>query len=231
MLRLTLLPLFAQVAPAPPPPAAPQPSTKVNEVRPGLFTTGLMTYETLGSLKAMGIGTVLHLRPEKEAPSLPATERKAVELMGLRYVYCPVTPQFEDEEVDAFRKQMKGIDLKGGLIVHCFNSNRAAGALLAYLVLDEKAAPGPGPGPRPQGRAHHGEDRERLPLLHQPQRWPRLRRAEGTQGRPFEVGPVPAIRSPGPAARPQPRGSSAPNTAAWGVIAVRPMAPAKPRKF
>lgn len=34
MLPLILLPLFAQVAP--PPPAAPQPSTKVNEVRPGL---------------------------------------------------------------------------------------------------------------------------------------------------------------------------------------------------
>lgn len=138
MLPFILLPLFAQVAPAPPPPAAPQPSTKVNEVRPGLFTTGLMTYETLGSLKAMGIGTVLHLRPEKEAPSLPVTERKAVELMGLRYVYSPVTPQFEDEEIDAFRKQMKGIDLKGGLMVHCFNSNRASGALLAYLTLDEK---------------------------------------------------------------------------------------------
>lgn len=97
-----------------------------------------MTYETLGAHKTMGIGMVLHLRPKKKAPSLPATERKAVELMGLRYVYSPVTPQFEDEEIDAFRKQMKGIDLMSGLIVHCFNSNCASGALLAYLVLDEK---------------------------------------------------------------------------------------------
>jgi protein tyrosine phosphatase (PTP) superfamily phosphohydrolase (DUF442 family) len=151
MLPIILLQTFAQVAPAPPPPAAPQPSTKVNEVRPGLFTTGLMTYETLGSLKAMGVGTVLHLRPEKEAPSLPATERKAVELMGLRYIYSPVTPGFEDEEIDAFRKQMKGIDLKGGLMVHCFNSNRASGALLAYLVLDEKL-----PLDQALGLAHKG---------------------------------------------------------------------------
>lgn len=139
MLSLALLHVCAQVAPAPPPVApVPQPSTKVNELRPGLFTTGLMTYETLGSLKKMGIATVLHLRPEKEAPSLPATERLAVELQGLKYIHSPVTPQFEDEEIDAFRKAIKGIDLKGGLMVHCFNGNRASGALLAYLVLDEK---------------------------------------------------------------------------------------------
>jgi uncharacterized protein (TIGR01244 family) len=142
MVPALLLSAFLQAAPAPqavpPTPApAPQPSTKVNEVRPGLFTAGLLTYETLTGLKKMGVHTVMHLRPEKEAPSLPATERVAVEGMGLAYVHCPVTLQFEDEEFDAFRKAVKGIDLKQGVLVHCFNGNRASASLMTYLVLDE----------------------------------------------------------------------------------------------
>ena len=132
---------LATLLQAPPPAVAapsPQPSTKVNTVRPGLFTGGLMTYETLTGLKQMGVQTVLHLRPEKEAPSLPATERVAVEGMGLAYRHCPVTPQFEDEDFDAFRKTIKTVDLTKGVIVHCFNGNRASASLLTYLVLDEK---------------------------------------------------------------------------------------------
>ena len=142
MLPSLLLSALLQAVPAaqaPPAPAhAPQPSTKVNEVRPGLYTGGLMTYETLTGLPKRGIHTVLHLRPEKEAPSLPSTERVAVEGMGLVYVHCPVSPQFEDEEFEAFRKTIKTLDLKKGLIVHCFNGNRASASLLTYLVLDEK---------------------------------------------------------------------------------------------
>lgn len=140
MLYALLLNTFLQAATpqAVPPPPAPQPSTKVIEVRPGVFTSGLMTYESLTGLKQRGVRTVLHLRPEKEAPSLPATERVAIEGMGLAYVHCPVTPQFEDEEFDAFRKAMKGIDSKAGVLVHCFNGNRASASLLTYWVLDEK---------------------------------------------------------------------------------------------
>jgi len=71
MLPLILLQTFAQVAPAPPPPATPQPSTKINEVRPGLFTTGLMTYETLGALKAMGIGRSCTFGPRRRLLRCP----------------------------------------------------------------------------------------------------------------------------------------------------------------
>jgi len=142
MLPVLLLSALLQAAPAPqakPAPApAPQPSFKVNEVRPGLYTGGLMTYETLSGLKKLGIQTVLHLRPEKEALSLPATERVAVEGLGLTYAHSPVTPQFEDEEFDAVRKAIKAIDLKKGAILHCFNGNRASASLLTYFVLDEK---------------------------------------------------------------------------------------------
>ena len=61
-----------------------------------------------------------------------------MEGMGLTYIHCPVTPQFEDEEFDAFRKAMKGVDPKKGVLVHCFNGNRASASLMTYLVLDEK---------------------------------------------------------------------------------------------
>ncbi|HLO68989.1 MAG TPA: sulfur transferase domain-containing protein [Holophaga sp.] len=144
MFTSLLLTSLMQVAPAPAAPAAPaaapapQPSTKVNEVRPRLWTSGLLTYESLTGLKKLGVGTVLHLRPEKEAPSLPATERVAVEGMGLRYIHSPVTPSFEDEEFDAFRKQMKGVDRDKGVLIHCFNGNRASASLLTWFVLDEK---------------------------------------------------------------------------------------------
>jgi uncharacterized protein (TIGR01244 family) len=136
LLLTALLAVAPETATAPPP----QPSTKVNEVIPGkVYTSGIMTYETLTNLKKMGVGTVLHLRPEKEAPSLPATERVAVEGMGLAYRHAPVTPQTEDEEFDGFRKAMKTVDFtKGAIMVHCFNGNRASASLLTYWVLDQK---------------------------------------------------------------------------------------------
>jgi uncharacterized protein (TIGR01244 family) len=127
--------------PAPVQPAGaptPIPSTKVTEVRPGLHIGGLATYDILMNLKKNGIRTVVHLRPEKEFMSGPGTERAAVELQGLRYVHAPVTPGFEDEEVDAFRAALRTVDLKQGVYMHCFNGNRASGALLTWLVLDEK---------------------------------------------------------------------------------------------
>ncbi len=128
-----------QPAPAQPAGApAPIPSTKVTEVRPGLQIGGLATYEILMNLRKNGIRTVVHLRPEKEFMSGPSTERAAVELQGLRYVHAPVTPGFEDEEVDAFRAALRTMDLKQGVYMHCFNGNRASGALLTWLVLDEK---------------------------------------------------------------------------------------------
>lgn len=117
---------------------APVPSTRVVEVRPGLHIGGLATYEILMNLKKTGIRTVVHLRPEKEFMSGPGTERAAVELQSLRYVHAPVTPSFEDEELDGFRLALRTVDFKQGVYMHCFNGNRASGALLTWLVLDEK---------------------------------------------------------------------------------------------
>ncbi|HJV21749.1 MAG TPA: sulfur transferase domain-containing protein [Holophagaceae bacterium] len=135
------LALGAQDAPAPtllPAVPAPVPSTRVVEVRPGLHVGGLASYKILMDLKKNGIRTVVHLRPESEFMSGPGTERAAVELQSLRYVHTPVSAGFEDSELDNFRLAMSTVDLKQGVYLHCFNGNRASGALLTWLVLDEK---------------------------------------------------------------------------------------------
>ncbi|HJV89612.1 MAG TPA: sulfur transferase domain-containing protein [Holophagaceae bacterium] len=117
---------------------APVPSTRMVEVRPGLHVGGLTTYQILMNLRQKGIHTVVHLRPDAEFMSGPATERVAVELQSLRYVHAPVTPDLEDSDLDSFRIAMSTVDFSQGVYMHCFNGNRASGALLTWLVLDEK---------------------------------------------------------------------------------------------
>ena len=102
-------------------------------VRPGLATGGKPSAEALERLKAQGFRTVVDLRTEAEGA---ATEKKAVEAQGLRYVSVPISPaSFGTADVEAVAKILKDTEA-APVLLHCASANRV-GAVWMVMQVEE----------------------------------------------------------------------------------------------
>lgn len=105
------------------------------EIQAGLFVIkGSPDSITLASLETLGITHVIDLRKPDESDF--GLEGDRVLTFHGAYLNCPTDREPSAKEVDAFRSKIKALPPRSKVLVHCASGNRAAGALLAYWVLD-----------------------------------------------------------------------------------------------
>jgi len=106
-----------------------------------VFISGQPTIEGLKRLKALGIDTVINLRPSSEMDNrerVPFDEAAALKELGMRYINIPVggnAHPFTPSALEKFAAAMK--HLKGKTLVHCSSARRASHMWTAYLAKHE----------------------------------------------------------------------------------------------
>lgn len=129
MILLLLTPAFIQVS-APAIPSA-------VEARPGVFVVqGAPTPATFAALKAAGVTEVFNLRTSAEGDF--TFEREGSKAAGAAYRTCPMGHEPSAEALDAFRAKLRALPAGARVLVHCASGNRAAAALMAAWVLDQR---------------------------------------------------------------------------------------------
>jgi len=105
------------------------------EIQAGLFVlNGNFDSASLVSIETMGITHVIDLRKPIETDLTKEPDR--MRLLHGAYWNCPTDREPSVLELDAFRSRFKSLPPGAKVLVHCASGNRAAGALLAYWVLD-----------------------------------------------------------------------------------------------
>lgn len=108
----------------------------VCQVLPTVVTGGQPSAANLAAFKAAGGQVVLDLRDPMEPR--PLDEAATVAGLGMEYVNVPVgsgtlTDATLDRVLDTLRRAGSRL-----VMVHCASGNRVGGALLPYLMLDER---------------------------------------------------------------------------------------------
>jgi len=104
----------------------------------GVMAAGQPTGEQIQLLAEDGYKTLIDLRAPEEPHGFD--EPEAARENGLTYVNIPVNPATLDQAtLDRFLKAMERAERP--LLLHCGTSNRAAGLLYAWLVLERGVAP------------------------------------------------------------------------------------------
>lgn len=124
-------------APAPPAPlaAAPLGSLAKAHASGDFWFTGQPKAEDLALLPALGVRTVVNLRPAKE--QVDFDERTAVEGLGLTYANVPFGSPAElaDSHFDEVRRLLGAS--RGPLLLHCASANRVGAVWIPFRVLDQ----------------------------------------------------------------------------------------------
>jgi protein tyrosine phosphatase (PTP) superfamily phosphohydrolase (DUF442 family) len=103
---------------------------------PWLITCGQPSLQQFKAAQSEGVTVVIDLRdPMEPRPLEEATELAA---LGMKYINIPVVSgALDDETLDLIIESLRAN--AGQLtILHCASANRVGGALIPYLVLDEK---------------------------------------------------------------------------------------------
>lgn len=107
------------------------------EARPGVFIVqGAPTEATFTALKAAGVTRVFNLRTDAEGDF--RFEEAGALAAGAVYTRCPVDHALSGPALDAFRAQLRALPPGARILVHCATGNRAAAALMAAWVLDQR---------------------------------------------------------------------------------------------
>ena len=119
------------VQPSHPAPRPALPALVLHQPRPGLYTSGQPAAGEWTRLAALGIGTVINLRPAAELEG--RDEAAEVRASGLRYVNLPIAGAegITQDNARALREAIAAAP--GKVLVHCASGNRA-GALLALAA-------------------------------------------------------------------------------------------------
>jgi len=117
-----------------PSPSAAAPAVKLMQPLPGLYTAGQPTAAEWAAIHALGVRTVINLRPPEEQAG--RDEAAEVRAAGMRYLDIPVADAAAINEDNArLLHAALAPGHGGGVLVHCASGNRA-GSLLALEQAD-----------------------------------------------------------------------------------------------
>ncbi|MEQ1891624.1 MAG: protein tyrosine phosphatase family protein [Planctomycetota bacterium] len=123
--------------PAPPAPLEPATLGALKKVSAagGIWLAGQPSAEDLALLPALGVKTVINLRPAKEQADLD--ERAHVEGLGLAYVNVPFgsPAELNDGIFDELRRLLGATEQP--LFLHCASANRVGAVWIPFRVLDQ----------------------------------------------------------------------------------------------
>lgn len=126
--------LAAGCAHAPAAAIAGAPEVKLSQPLPGLYTAGQPAATDWAGIRALGVRTVINLRPPEELAG--RDEAAEVRAAGMRYLDIPVG---HADGINADNARLLHAALApghgGGVLVHCASGNRA-GSLLALEQAD-----------------------------------------------------------------------------------------------
>jgi protein tyrosine phosphatase (PTP) superfamily phosphohydrolase (DUF442 family) len=111
--------------------------TNASAPLPNLVTGGQPAQSHLEALKDAGARVIVDLRDPNEAR--PFNEPETVKALGMEYVNIPIGPHTRlddalmDQVLTALRKHKED-----GVLLHCASANRVGGALIPYLIIDQK---------------------------------------------------------------------------------------------
>jgi protein tyrosine phosphatase (PTP) superfamily phosphohydrolase (DUF442 family) len=114
-----------------------QGATNASQPLPNLATSGQPTQQQFEALKAAGAQVIIDLRDPAEAR--PFNEPSVVTGLGMKYVNIPIGPStpLNDALMDKVLTVLRehGSDQ---VVMHCASANRVGGALIPYLIIDQK---------------------------------------------------------------------------------------------
>jgi uncharacterized protein (TIGR01244 family) len=125
----------AEIPPPRPVEAAELGSTPKVHVRDGMWLAGQPKAEDLALLPAMGVRTVISLRPSKEQPDFD--EQTCVEGLGLDYVNVPFGGPAELDDVIFAEMRTRLARTERPFLVHCASANRVGAVWIPFRVLDQ----------------------------------------------------------------------------------------------
>jgi protein tyrosine phosphatase (PTP) superfamily phosphohydrolase (DUF442 family) len=96
------------------------------------------TAQTYASLKAAGITHVVSLRRDGEAGFNPEMEGVELTRLEVQFVRVAMGRAPTREDFDIFRMMLRDLPRGSRVLVHCGDGNRAAAAVCAYLVAEER---------------------------------------------------------------------------------------------
>lgn len=114
-----------------------QGATNASQPLPNLATSGQPSQAQFEALKEAGAQVVLDLRDPKEGR--PFDEPAVVTGLGMQYINIPIGPMtplndgLMDQILTVLRKHAND-----QVVMHCASANRVGGALIPYLVIDQK---------------------------------------------------------------------------------------------
>ncbi len=111
--------------------------TNASQPLPNLATGGQPSQANFDALKQAGAQVVLDLRDPAEAR--PFNEPAVVTGLGMKYVNIPIGPTTPLN--DALMDKILGVlreHANDQVVMHCASANRVGGALIPYLVIDQK---------------------------------------------------------------------------------------------
>jgi len=112
------------------------PVPNATQALPHIVTGGQPGPEQLRALKEAGVEVILDIRDPMEPR--PFDEAGLVRDLGMRYYNVPVVSGRVDDGVMAAILNVLRSEAGASTLFHCASGNRVGGAMIAYLVLDEK---------------------------------------------------------------------------------------------
>ena len=108
------------------------------EVRPGVFVLkGLPNESTCAAIKKQHITHVIDLRRDTE-PNLDCeSEASKMQDLGVAYLRYAISTAPPAGDFEFLRAILRDLPRGSKVLVHCNNGNRAAAAVLPWLVLDK----------------------------------------------------------------------------------------------
>lgn len=112
-------------------------ATNASQPLPTLATSGQPSQAQFEALKEAGAQVVLDLRDPKEAR--PFDEPAVVTGLGMQYINIPIGPMtpLNDGLMDQILTVLRQ-HANDQVVMHCASANRVGGALIPYLVIDQK---------------------------------------------------------------------------------------------
>ncbi|HWA17037.1 MAG TPA: hypothetical protein VG817_11415 [Gemmatimonadales bacterium] len=115
-------------------------ATNASQPLPNLATSGQPTQQHFEALQAAGAQVIIDLRDPAEAR--PFNEPAVVTGLGMEYINIPIGPStpLDDALMDRILTVLRS-HANVQAVMHCASANRVGGALIPYLVIDQKMEP------------------------------------------------------------------------------------------
>lgn len=112
-------------------------ATNAAQPLPNLATSGQPTQQQFEALKAAGAQVIIDLRDPGEGR--PFNEPSVVTGLGMKYVNIPIGPMtpLNDALMDKVLTVLRE-HANDQVVLHCASANRVGGALIPFLIIDQK---------------------------------------------------------------------------------------------